>query len=85
MDRVHALEEVIADYQQAYANIYANAIGISVSGLTVTASTSVGDLENLIQGAIYTSGFGVIPSFHEVLEPSVVDNIDDDSSDLAVL
>lgn len=85
MDRVHALEEVIADYQQAYANIYANAIGISVSGLTVTASTSVGDLENLIQGATNTSGFGVIPSFDEVLEPSVVDNVDDDSSDLAVL
>lgn len=84
-DRIQAMEDALLEYQQAYANIYANAIGISVSGLPVTASTSVSDLENLIQGATNTSGFGVLPSFNEVLEPSEVDNLSDDGNDLAVL
>ena len=84
-DRVEAIEEMLAEYQQAYANIYANAVGIRASGLQVTACTSVSELENMIQGATNTSGFGAIPSFDEVIEPTAVDNIDDDSNDLAVL
>lgn len=85
-DRANALEDMLAEYQQAYANIYANAIGISVSGLQVTASTSVNDLENLIQGATNTANIGARPSYEEdILLPTEVDNLDDDSGDLAVL
>lgn len=84
-DRIQAMEDALLEYQQAYANIYANAIGISVSGLTVTAATSVSDLENLIQGATCTSNIGVNPSFDEVILPSEVDSMTDDGSDLAVL
>lgn len=83
-DRVQAMEEMLLEYQQAYANIYANAVGIQASGLSVTASTSVSDLENMIQGATNTANIGINPSFdEEAFLP--VENIDNDGSDLAVL
>ena len=84
--RVLATEELLHQYQQAYANIYANAIGIQVSGLPVTASTSVSDLENLIQGATNTSNVGIAPSYYdEDVLPIEIDDIDDSGTDLAVL
>lgn len=61
--RLVACEEMLHSYQQAYADFYATAIGTSVSGLPVTASTSVRELENLIQGATNTSNIGVVPDF----------------------
>ena len=85
-DRVQAMEDMLLEYQQAYANIYANAIGIQASGLSVTASTSVRDLENLIQGATNTANIGVNPSFEEAITPVDVEDIENgDGSDLAVL
>lgn len=86
-ERAQVMEEMLAEYQQAYANIYANALGISVSGLQVTASTSVSDLENLIQGATNTANVCARPSYDdtEVILPVEVDNLDGDSGDLAVL
>lgn len=82
-DRVEAMEEMLAEYQQAYANIYANAVGIRASGLQVTASTSVSDLENMIQGATNTSGIEMHPSFNDIALPVEVD--DTESDDLPVL
>lgn len=61
--RVVACEEMLHQYQQAYADFYATALGTSVSGLPVTASTSVSELENLIQGATNTSNIASAPSF----------------------
>ena len=61
--RIVACEEMLHSYQQAYADFYATAIGTSVSGLPVTASTSVRELENLIQGATNTSNMAVMPDF----------------------
>lgn len=84
-DRAIAAEEMLAEYQQAYANIYANAIGIHASGLQVTASTSVSELEDMIQGATNVANVAMHPSFDEVQLPTEVDNLDADSSDIAVL
>ena len=61
--RIVACEEMLHSYQQAYADFYATAIGTSVSGLPVTASTSVRELENLIQGATNTSNMAAMPDF----------------------
>lgn len=82
--RVVACEEMLHSYQQAYANIYANAIGIRASGLSVTASTSVSELENLIQGATNTANLGLAPSFSDELLPEEVVS-ENDGNDLAVL
>ena len=58
--RIVACEEMLYSYQQAYADFYATALGTSVSELPVTASTSVSELKNLIQGATNTSNLGVM-------------------------
>lgn len=69
--RITAMEDMLHQYQQAYADIYATAIGTSVTGLPVTASTSVRDLEDLIQGATNTSNIGANPSFMDEFEEPV--------------
>lgn len=61
--RILACEDMLHSYQQAYADFYATAIGTSVSGLPVTASTTVGELENLIKGATNISNMAALPSF----------------------
>lgn len=87
--RIVACEELLHQYQQAYADFYATARGISVSGLPVTASTSVRDLENLIQGATNTANVGVTPMYNIDEDDFVgtpVDVVDDiDGTDLATL
>ena len=61
--RIVASEEMLHSYQQAYADFYATALGTSVSGLPVTAATTVRELENLIQGATNTSNIGILPEY----------------------
>ena len=81
--RVVACEEMLHQYQQAYADFYATALGTSVSGLPVTASTSVRELENLIQGATNTSNIPAMPAYgydeedEDLCPVDVVDGLDD--------
>ena len=87
--RVVACEEMLHSYQQAYADFYATAIGTSVSGLPVTASTSVGELENLIRCATNTSNISSMPVY-DIDESDFVGNpvdvVDDvDGENLATL
>lgn len=90
--RVVACEEMLHQYQQAYADFYATALGTSVSGLPVTASTSVRELENLIQGATNTSNIPALPLYDGIDEEegdiigAPIDVVDDlDGNDLATL
>lgn len=84
--RVVACEEMLFDYQREYADFYATALGTSVSGLPVTASTSVNELKNLIQGATNTSNISAVPAYgieddDDVLigaPVDVIDGLDDD-------
>lgn len=85
--RVVASEEMLFDYQREYADFYATALGTSVSGLPVTASTSVHDLKNLIQGATNTSNILPMPAYNDIDEEEedfigtpvdVVNGLDDD-------
>jgi len=80
--RVVASEEMLFDYQREYADFYATALGTSVSGLPVTASTSVNELKNLIQGATNTSNISALPAYgiddeDEVLIGTPVDVVDE--------
>jgi 2C-methyl-D-erythritol 2,4-cyclodiphosphate synthase len=88
--RVVACEEMLHQYQQAYADFYATALGTSVSGLSVTASTSVRDLENMIQGATNTANISAVPIYDDITEDdfigSPVDMVDGvDGDNLATL
>ena len=84
--RIVACEEMLFEYQREYADFYATALGTSVSGLPVTASTSVNELKNLIQGATNTSNIPAMPMYGIDEEEDmignpvdVVDGIDDDN------
>lgn len=46
--KIEASDTIIAEYQEAYANIYANAIGTDVDQISVTSSTTVKELEKAI-------------------------------------
>lgn len=86
--RISSAEELLHQYQQAYADIYATALGTSVQGLPVTASTSVRELENMIQGATNTANIGSFPASYEdedYITPISVDGEEDLGSDLAIL
>ena len=61
--RITACEEMLFDYQREYADFYATALGTSVSGLPVTASTTVSELKHLIQGATNTSNIPAMPAY----------------------
>ena len=83
--RVMACEDMLHSYQQAYADFYATALGTSVSGLPVTASTSVRELENLIKCATNTSNVSAMPAYgidesDFIGSPvDVVDGVDEDN------
>ena len=61
--RVAAAEEMIFAYQQAYANLFANALGKKVSNLSVTASTSPEDLRKSILGSTSTEHIPAKPEY----------------------
>ena len=86
-DQISEMNDMLYQYQQAYAGIYASAIGGSTEGVSVTASTSVQDLENLIQGSTNTSNIMSNPDFiDDYLDPVDVINEDDDfGADLVTL
>lgn len=46
--RISAADRLIDEYQQAYANLYANALGVHLDAVPITATTSVKELQNLI-------------------------------------
>ena len=87
--RVTACEEMLFDYQQSFADFYATALGTSVSGLTITADTSVNELKNLIQGATNTSNISAMPDYdinEDDFLGSPIDVVDETSGeDLATL
>lgn len=70
--RVEAAEKLVLEYQQAYADIYANALGIHLDNLSVTASTSVQDLRDMISAGTSTSN---------MMSGVMVDDILDDDSE----
>lgn len=64
--RVEAAEEMVLSYQQAYANIYANALGVHLSGLPITANTSVEELTEMIKAGTSTANIPAGPAMYEV-------------------
>lgn len=66
--RVEAAEKLVLDYQQAYADIYANALGVHLDNLSITASTSVQDLKEIISAGTSTSNMMAGVAVDDVLD-----------------
>jgi len=55
--KVEAAQALVDEYQNAYAQIYANALGVGLEHVSVTATTTVSELQQIIKGSSkYTSG-----------------------------
>lgn len=84
LSRITAAEEMVLSYQQAYANIYANALGVYLKDLPVTASTSVDELKRMISAGTSTAGVPAAPAYidadsdEEFLDDEVIENSDDE-------
>lgn len=48
--QIAASEKLVADYQDAYATMYANAVGVSAENIPITSNTSVSELKSIITG-----------------------------------
>lgn len=70
---IRACKEALRAYQSAYANIYANALGVNPDSVIFSEKTSVTELQQIISGATNTAN---IPSTVTV-EPLYVDDTDD--------
>ena len=82
--RVEAAEQMVLNYQQAYANMYANALGVHLENLSVTASTSVSELKDMISAGTNTSGMTAAP-FVEPEPYEVTDIEDEDDGEMVTL
>ena len=81
-ETIRTLTSSLHDYQNAYANIYANAIGADLDSVTISNSTSVDDLQKSILGSRNTSEYSNNSDFEFV---DVVDDADDYSDDAEIV
>lgn len=70
--RVEAAEQMVLNYQQAYANMYANALGVHLDNLPITASTTVSELQKMIRSGTSTANISSV-----VVEPHPIEISDD--------
>lgn len=63
--KVQAAEEMIFNYQHAYADVYANALGKSISNLYVTSSTKPQELRTMILGGTSTANIPAKPDYSD--------------------
>lgn len=69
----------LQDYQEAYAKIYANALGVTLDNMQVAATTTVDELQNMIEGATNTANIPTVPTIDDMYIA------DDDNDDLITL
>lgn len=72
--RLSKCEENLKSFQDAYVNMYANALGVNPGELSITSNTTVEEVHDLVSSAINTSG---LPASADMMEPIFVDDDDD--------
>lgn len=72
-EQIEASQKIIADYQDAYASLYATAIGANLENISVTASTSVDELKDIIRCSTSTSNIPTMPYVDDAEEVDIVD------------
>lgn len=77
--KLEAAENLITEYQDAYANLYATAVGVHLNDIAVTASTSVSEMQKLI-GGTSTSNMSTV-----FVEPTPLDIAEDITEDEMVI
>lgn len=80
--RVEAAENMVLQYQQAYANIYANALGVYLKDLPVTASTSVDELKRMISAGTNTAGIPAAPTMYAEDDEVIAEDMYDEDGNI---
>lgn len=72
--RVEAAEQMVFEYQKAYANMYANALGVNVSNLSITSATTVSELQDMISSSTSSLNMPARADFveEETIEPEFI-------------
>lgn len=79
-NELRVCKKQLGDFQNAYASMYAAALGVDLAPMSIKASTSVDELQDLVAGATNTIN---MPSAVTVEPVYIDDEVDDD--DLATL
>lgn len=77
--RVEAMEQIVAEYQNAYGMMYANALGINLENITVTATTSVKELKQIIGSSSVANSSNVYAQPEEAVDIVPLDEDDPDN------
>ena len=72
---ISACKKMLAEYQDAYANLYSSALGVDLKNITVTATTSVDELQRSISGTINAS---LDDAFAEPMPVDAYEDYDDE-------
>ena len=72
---ISACKKMLAEYQDAYANLYSSALGVDLKNITVTATTSVDELQRSISGTINAS---LDDAFAEPMHVDAYEDYDDE-------
>ena len=83
--RISECEDIIREYQQAYGNLLANAVGIHLENLSVTASTSVDELKNMIYGGTSTANVSTTLLEPQPEDVADIEDYDVDTDDMITL
>ena len=75
-----ACRKLLAEYQDAYADIYANAVGVHLDNISVSESTSVSDIRSMISGSTSIQTVNYVST-----DPTPVDVVEYDSEGLVTL
>lgn len=79
--KIEAAQALVDEYQNAYAQIYANALGVGLEHVSVTATTTVSELQQIIKGSSkYTSG-----SQETILASSQISEVGTDMDDSSLI
>lgn len=81
--RVEAAEQMVLNYQQAYANMYANALGVHLENIAITADTTVSELQSIIRGGTSTANIAAVPFVEP--EPIEVTDVEDNEDCMVTL
>lgn len=70
LKKIESCENLISEYQDAYASLYCTAVGAMPKSVKVTASTSVGELEKMmsVKSATNTSNVFVQPAMLDLTD-----------------
>lgn len=79
-NRVTACEKLIQEYQAAYVSLYAGALGVNPTSVSVTASTSVADVKRQVEGATNTSSMPAECEYSDFEEPLYSEQYPDDDA-----